>query len=107
MNQFEQELKNNNFVCSSCLKCNKLVWPPSDFCNLCFGDVVWKKVARNATLIEFSRDANEVFCIAEFEGGIRIMGSIKNSSDLKVGQSLTLVRCNYDGKEEFVLEPVM
>lgn len=107
MNQFEQELKNNNFVCSSCQKCKKLVWPPSDFCNSCFNDVVWKKMARNATLIEFSRDKDEVFCIAEFEGGIRIMGSIKNSSDLKVGQSLILVRCNCDVKEEFIFEPVV
>ena len=104
MNKFEQELKNNNFVCSSCPKCNKLVWPPSDFCNSCFGNVVWRQVEKTAKLIEFSHDEDEVFCIAEFEGNIRIMGSIKNATNLKIGQSLTLVKCDCDGKEKFVLE---
>lgn len=104
MNTFEQELKNNNFVCSSCPKCNKLVWPPSDFCNSCFGSVVWRQVTKTAKLVEFSRHDNEVFCIAEFEGNIRIMGSIKNASSLKIGQSLTLVKCDFDGKEKFILE---
>ncbi|MDE1844446.1 MAG: hypothetical protein KGI10_03865 [Thaumarchaeota archaeon] len=107
MNTFEQELKNNNFVCSSCLKCNKLVWPPSDFCNSCFGGVTWRQVEKTAKLVEFSRQGNEVFCIAEFEGNIRIMGSIKNASNLKVGQSLTLVKCDYDSKWKFILEPVI
>ena len=104
MNKFEQELKNNNFVCSYCPKCNKLVWPPSDFCNSCFGNVMWRQVNKTAKLIEFSHDKDEVFCIAEFEGNIRIMGSIKNATNLKIGQSLTLVKCDYDGKEKFVLE---
>lgn len=103
MNKFEQELKNNNFICSSCPKCNKLVWPPSDFCNSCFGDVVWRQVARTAKLVEFSREKDEIFCIAEFEDSIRVMGTIRNSSDLKVGQSLILVKCDYDGKEKFIL----
>jgi len=104
MNIFEQELKNNNFVCSSCQKCNKLVWPPSDFCNSCFGSVTWRQVAKTAKLVEFSRHGNEVFCIAEFESSIRIMGSIKNASDLKIGQSLILIKCDFDGKWKFILE---
>jgi uncharacterized OB-fold protein len=107
MNKFEQELKNNNFVCSSCNQCNKLVWPPSDICNSCFGNVVWKPVKKIAKLIEFSYENEEIFCIAEFEGNIRIMGSIRNASDLKIGQSLTLVRCDYDGKEKFILDAIV
>jgi uncharacterized OB-fold protein len=105
MNKFEHELQKNNFVCSSCPKCNKLVWPPSDFCNSCFGNVVWRQVDRNAKLVEFSSDKNGIFCMAEFEGHIRVMGSIVNASDLKIGQSLTLIKCDYDGNEKFVLEP--
>lgn len=107
MNIFQQELKNNNFVCSSCQKCNKLVWPPSDFCNSCFGSVTWRQVAKTAKLVEFSSQGNEVFCIAEFESSIRIMGSIQNASDLKIGQSLTLIKCGFDGKEQFILEPTV
>ena len=48
MTRFESELKNNNFVCSECLKCKHLVWPPSDFCNRCFGDVVWRPVSKKS-----------------------------------------------------------
>jgi len=107
MNTFEQELKKNNFVCSFCPKCNKFVWPPSDLCNSCFGNVLWKKVSRTARLVEFSQNNGEIFCIAEFEGKIRIMGMIQNSRNLKVGQLLTLATCDYDGKEMFVLNPIV
>ena len=107
MNIFQQELKNNNFVCSSCQKCNKLVWPPSDFCNSCFGSVTWRQVTKTAKLVEFSSRDNEVFCIAEFESSIRIMGSIQNASDLKIGQTLTLIKCDFNGKERFILEPAV
>ena len=105
MNKFEQELQNNNFVCSFCLKCDKFVWPPSDLCNSCFGSITWKNVNKIAKLVEFSQNNGEIFCIAEFEGNIRIMGSVQNSQNLKVGQPLTLVKCDYDGKEIFVLNP--
>jgi uncharacterized OB-fold protein len=106
MNRFEQELKNNNFLCSQCTKCNKLVWPPSDFCNKCFGEVIWRPVSRFAKLVEFSSKDNEFFCIAEFENSIRVMGSVENVSGLQVGQLLFLINCGYDEKERFVFQPV-
>jgi uncharacterized OB-fold protein len=106
MNKFEMELKNNNFLCSQCTKCNKLVWPPSEFCNKCFSDVIWRPVSRYAKLIEFSRKDSKLFCIAEFEDGIRVMGSVENASNLQVGQSLFLIKCDYDRRERFVFEPV-
>ncbi|MGI0088099.1 MAG: Zn-ribbon domain-containing OB-fold protein [Nitrosotalea sp.] len=102
MNKFEQELKNNNFVCSRCTRCNKMVWPPSDLCNKCFDNVVWVPVSRNARLVEFSRKDEEYFGIAEFDGGIRVMGTIQSASILHVGQPLILTRCSYDGVEKFV-----
>jgi len=104
MNKFEQELKNNNLVCSQCDKCRKLVWPPSEFCNKCFSEVRWRSVSRIAKLVEFSRSNGEFFCIAEFDGGIRVMGTVENVSDLQVGKSLFLVKCDYDGKEKFVFQ---
>ena len=106
MNKFEQELKNNNFFCSQCTKCDNLVWPPSEFCSKCFSNVIWRPVSRFAKLIEFSSKDNKFFCIAEFEESIRVMGSLENVSDLQMGQSLFLVKCDYDGKEIFVFEPV-
>ena len=107
MNKFERELKNNNFVSSFCTGCNKHVWPPSDFCNSCFGNTVWKPVTRTAKLIEFSRNGDEIFGIVEFEGSIRVMGRIISSSNLQIGQLLTLLECNYDGKAKFVLTPIV
>jgi uncharacterized OB-fold protein len=107
MNKFEQELKNNNFVCTFCTHCNKLVWPISDFCNQCFGMAIWKKVNRTAKLIEFSRKDGEIFCISEFEDGLRIMGNIINAPNLQIGQSLNLVKCDYEnGHAVFILEPI-
>jgi uncharacterized protein len=105
MNKFEQELKKNNLLCSRCTKCNKLVWPPSDFCNNCFGEVIWQPISRNAKIVEFSRKNNKYFCIAEFEEGVRVMGSVENASNLHIGQSLILVKCDYDVGEKFVFEP--
>ena len=69
MTKFEDELKNNNFVCSECTKCRHTVWPPSDFCNKCMGSVIWKPVSHKAKLVEFSSKDGKIFGIAEFEGG--------------------------------------
>ncbi|MDE1872050.1 MAG: hypothetical protein KGH99_01065 [Thaumarchaeota archaeon] len=105
MNRFEQELKNNNFICSECPKCKKLVWPPSDYCNRCFGDVIWRQVSRDAVLLEYSHKNGEYFCMAELEGQIRIIGTIKNVSKLQIGENLILEKCDYDGNEKFVFKP--
>ncbi|TLY08793.1 MAG: hypothetical protein E6K83_01400 [Thaumarchaeota archaeon] len=104
MNKFEQELRNGNFVCGECSKCNKLVWPPSDLCNNCFSNVKWRPISKIAKLVEFSSKNDEYFCIAEFENQIRVMGKVENILNLHVGQTLTLVKCGFDGKEIFVFE---
>ena len=98
MNQFEIELKKNNFVCSECSKCRKIVWPPSDFCSFCFGQVTWRQISRNGKLIEFSKKDNVIFCIAEFENTIRIIGELETRLQKPIiGQDLYLVKCEYDG----------
>ncbi|MGI0083241.1 MAG: Zn-ribbon domain-containing OB-fold protein [Nitrosopumilaceae archaeon] len=103
MTQFETELKNGRFVCSECQKCNKLVWPPSDFCNKCFSKTHWRTVSTIARLIEFSRKDTTTFCIAEFENTIRVMGTLETEiNELTIGQAIKLVKCEYDGKEKFV-----
>jgi uncharacterized OB-fold protein len=105
MNKFEDELKNGRFVCSECTKCSKIVWPPSDFCSSCFGKVTWRRVSDNGILIEFSRKDGIVFCIAEFEDMIRIMGELQTGTKKPViGQRLDLVNCDYDGKEKFFFQ---
>ena len=102
MNTFENELKNGKFVCSECPKCNKLVWPPSDFCNVCFGNVKWKQISTRGKLVEFSKNDNVIFCIAEFENTIRVMGELETGIDIPyIGQELDLVKCDYLDKEKF------
>lgn len=102
MNQFENALKNDKFVCSECPKCNKLVWPPSDFCNVCFSEVKWRQITKKGKLVEFSKKDNTIFCIAEFENTIRIMGELDaGSKKPDIGHELELVKCNYDPTEKF------
>ena len=105
MTQFEEELKKGKFVCGECQNCKKLVWPPNDYCNRCFEQVKWRPVSQTAKLIEFSKKDNVVFCIAEFENEIRIMGSLQISSTPLIGQELKLIKCGYDKNEEFVFQP--
>jgi uncharacterized protein len=104
MTKFEDELKNNNFVCSNCTKCQHLVWPPSEFCNKCFGDVAWKSISRNAKLVEVSSKDGKNFCIAEFEGNIRIFGTLSGSLRPNPGQNLILEHCSYDGTPKFIFK---
>lgn len=104
MTRFEDELKNNNFVCSECVRCRHLVWPPSEFCNKCFGDVTWRPVSRKAILVEFSSKDGKRFCIAEFEDSIRVFGTIEGNSTLSPGQNLVLECCNYDETPKFIFQ---
>ena len=98
------ELKESEFICSECQKCNKLVWPPNDYCNKCFGEVIWRPVSHKGKLIEFSKKGDTFFCIAEFENEIRIMGSLNGINTPVIGQNLKLVKCGYDGNEEFIFQ---
>lgn len=105
MTKFEEELKKGKFVCSECQNCKKLVWPPSDYCNRCFGQVTWRSVLQTAKLIEFSKKDNVIFCIAEFENEIRLMGSLQTDTKPVIGQDLKLIKCSYNGNAEFVFQP--
>ena len=104
MTRFEDMLKEGEFVCSECPKCKKLVWPPNDYCNRCFGEVKWRPVSRTGNLVEFSKKNDTVFCIAEFEKEIRVMGSLECTIMPVIGQELKLVKCSYNVNEEFIFQ---
>ena len=102
MNKFETELKAGNFVTSECTYCNKIVWPPSDYCDICFKEVNWRKVSESGTIIELSRKKNDVFCITEFESKIRVMGKLDTKiNTVKPGQTVKLTKCLFDDKNSF------
>lgn len=104
MKKFKEELIDGKFVCSECQKCKKLVWPPNDYCNKCFGETRWRTISCIGKLIEFSKTNETIFCMAEFENEIRIMGSLESNVAPVIGQALKLVKCSYDGNENFVFQ---
>ncbi len=106
MNRFEKELKEGNFVCGECPNCKNIVWPPSEYCSACLGGVIWRGASRSGTLIEYSRKNGEWFGMAEFEGKIRILGTIMSDNEPRVGQKLRLEKCGYDEGERFLFNVV-
>ena len=102
MNKFETELKAGNFVTSECTYCNKIVWPPSDYCDICFKEVNWRKVSETGIIVELSRKENDVFCITEFENKIRIMGKLDAEIHMaKPGHTVKLTKCLVNDKNSF------
>jgi uncharacterized OB-fold protein len=89
---FESELKNGNFIVAECIHCQKIVWPPSEFCNQCFSEVFWRKALHEGKIVEFSKQNNDYFCLVEIENTIKIMGKI-SSGVPNVGQHVKIERC--------------
>ena len=103
MNKFEEELKKGNFITSECHECNKIVWPPSDYCDNCFSNVNWRKISENGEIIEWSKKGSDVFCISEFEKTIRIMGKLNTkNTDAKIGQHIQLSECTFNQGYRFI-----
>ena len=88
---FNSELKKGNFCIPECTICKKIIWPPSEFCNHCFGKVSLKKGDFEGKIIEFSRQKEDYFCLVEFKDTIRIMTRISQTP--KVGQSVRITKC--------------
>ena len=102
MNKFESEIKAGNFVTSECIDCNKIVWLPSDYCDNCFMEVNWRKVSPNGKLIEWSKKNNDIFCIAEFENSIRVIGKLDSKNVIpKPGQLIKFTNCTLNDKPKF------
>ncbi len=91
---FESELQKGNFIVGNCPKCSKVIWPPSDYCDVCFSNLDWKKIQPEGTLVEYIKKDNEFFCIVELDGGIRIMGTlIENSTKPEIGAKVMMEKC--------------
>jgi hypothetical protein len=89
---FEAELRKGNFQVAECTNCEKIVWPPSDFCDQCFKEICWRKSTNKGKIIEFSKQNNHYFCLAEFENTIRVIGKILSGIPNK-GQQVRIERC--------------
>ena len=52
---FEDELKKGNFQVPECLNCKDIVWPPSDYCSICFSKIIWRKSDGVGKILEYSK----------------------------------------------------
>lgn len=102
--KFENELKKGVFLVGKCPKCNKVTWPPSDYCDMCFGELDWKESKYDGKLIEFAKKNDENFCIVEIDEGIRIMGTLITDSKPEIGSKIRLEKCGIkNGNYSFVM----
>lgn len=96
---FESELEQGNFCIPECTVCKKITWPPSEFCNHCFGKVSLKRGDFEGKILEFSRQEEDYFCLVEFANTIRIMARISQTP--KVGQVVRISKCGISNGSYF------
>ncbi len=96
---FESELLKGKFCIPQCIVCKKIVWPPTEFCNHCFGQVSIKKGDFHGKIIEFSRQNGEYFCLVEFEKTIRVMAKILQIPE--IGQIVKISKCGISNGNYF------
>lgn len=104
MSVFESEMKKGRFLVGECGKCCKITWPPSEFCSTCFGNLSWRPIIDHGTLIETSSKDGKVFGIAEFEGAVRVIGTILNGQNAEQGQKVKISKCAFDKSPIITLE---
>ncbi len=96
---FESELLQGKFCIPECTVCKKIVWPPAEFCNHCFGQVSLKKGNFEGKIIEFSRQNEGYFCLVEFENTIRVMAKILQIPE--TGQIVKISKCGISNGNYF------
>lgn len=100
MKPFFDKIKNNEFVISKCTHCNKLVWPPSSYCDRCYCETSLVEHTRRGIIIEHSISHytnEEVFALVDLDG-IILIGKIL-SDDTHDGMKVYLERCGIDSNQ--------
>ena len=88
---FESELSKGHFSIPVCDVCEKTVWPPTEFCSHCLGNVALRKGNFQGKILEFSRQNEEYFCIVEIENSFKIMA--KMSQEPHIDQIVKISKC--------------
>lgn len=96
---FESELSKGKFHIPECTVCKKIIWPPAEFCNQCFGAISLKNGNFEGKIIEFSKQNDDYFCLVEFENTIRVMAKI--SREPEIGQLVKILKCGIQDSEYF------
>jgi uncharacterized OB-fold protein len=97
---FESELEKGNFYVSECSKCKKIVWPPSDICNTCLTQISWRKSSGEGKILEFSKQNENFFCVAEIENSIKIIGKIISGVP-EIGKKISILDCKV-GNQDYI-----
>ena len=88
---FESKLTKGVFCIPECNECKKIVWPPSEICNHCFGTVHLKEGNFEGKIMEFSRLKEQYFCMVEFENTVRVMANISETPE--IGKIVKILKC--------------
>ena len=106
MNKFETELKNGNFIVSECIDCKQIIWPTSDFCNICHNTTKWRNTNNLGIIIEFSKKNDEFFGLIEVEQNLRVMGKISTDKIPEINQKVKLKECSFNKTPKFIFEVI-
>ena len=106
MTKFDDELSHGRFILSFCSDCQKFVWPPASYCNICHNATLWKNTSKHGKILEFSKKEHDYFCLIETDDDIRVLGCVKSLNEPKLGQSVELEECSFDKKPKFLFKLV-
>jgi len=88
---FEDELTKGNFTIPECSSCKKIIWPPTEFCDVCYSKTCLKTGQFMGKIIEYSKQNEEYFCMVEFLDSFRLIAKKKYKPEN--GQIVKISKC--------------
>jgi uncharacterized OB-fold protein len=88
---FEDELTKGNFTIPECSSCKKIIWPPTEFCDVCHNKTCLKTGQFTGKIIEYSKQNEEYFCMVEFLDSFRLIAKKKDKPEN--GQIVKISKC--------------
>lgn len=88
---FEEELTKGNFTITECSSCKKIIWPPTEFCDVCYNETCLKTGQFMGKIIEYSKQNEEYFCMVEFLDSFRLIAKKKDKPEN--GQIVKISKC--------------
>ena len=89
--KFEEELTKGNFTIPECSSCKKIIWPPAEFCDVCYSKTCLKTGQFTGKIIEYSKQNLEYFCMVEFLDSFRLIAKKKDKPEN--GQIVKISKC--------------
>jgi uncharacterized protein len=108
MEDFIEFLRKGQFRLPVCTSCKNKMWPPSNFCSLCFSKTSLEVIDTTGTLIHLTKSyfkgTEGYYGLVEISG-IRLIGSF-DKPDLPEGARVKMIRCGMgqDGGPFYVFD---